>query len=165
MSLYLYPSHRPNAGSHMLMFSLRDGAIIVSGREPTSLATPTELETWLIEFIKLPAFAESLSILRERATQPVEARLCEHGADRISRGDVLVLVQSADQARIATSEDATPEGEVTVEVERVEFPGNAPLRDAVGNYAALDSAGVLLRVTRAKVSGNRATITGMRIAR
>ena len=68
MSLYLYPSHRPNAGSHMLMFSLRDGAIIVSGREPTSLATPTELETWLIEFIKLPAFAESLSILRERAT-------------------------------------------------------------------------------------------------
>jgi hypothetical protein len=159
-SLYLFPPHRPSMGSHLLMFSLAEGAILVSGETPTLLRTPNDLEAWLLGFIKLPAFVESLSILRERASEPVEARLCEFKAPRVSRSDVLVQVKPEDQVRI----DAAGDASIVVDVAREEFPGNAPLDSAL-EYSLLDSAGLLVNVTKIDVRGDFATITGTRIAR
>jgi len=75
VALYLYPSYRPGRGSHMLIFSFDRDAIVVSGEQSTRLETPEALQSWLIDFVKLPTFIESLRVLRGMAEDPVEARL------------------------------------------------------------------------------------------
>ena len=147
-TLYLHPMHRPNTGFHMLVFHLSEDAIVVSGEEPTRITTPEALQDWLLDFIKLPAFRESMAILRDRATQPVDARLCVGDSKNFTRGDVLVMVQPEDQVRL----DAAPGTVLTFEVERMNFPGNAPIDPSV-TYTELDSAGLVMRVTGVELHG------------
>lgn len=153
--LYLYPRHRPQAGSFMLSFRLDGDAIIVSGEEPTRIEGPEALKAWLVTFVKLPAFVESLQILRARATEPVEARLRVDATRSFSKGDILVSVSADDQARIDTNPDVL----LSLAVERIEFPGNGHF-DAAVKYAVLDSAGLLLRVHKVTVVDNKLHIEG-----
>jgi hypothetical protein len=160
LGIWMYPEHRPSRGSHMLTFFFEGDAIIASGEKPTRLTEPGLLEAWLIEFVKKPAFIESLAILREEATQPVEAQLRVHADGRRHEDDMVVTVTARNQEEL----DALATGaQVSLDVERTEFPGNPPIMTQP-TYALLDSAGLVVRVATSTPNGAKLTIQGTRIA-
>lgn len=160
LALYLHAPYRPQRGSPMLAFFFDGEDVVVSGENPTRIRTPEELERWLLQFVKLPAFVESLRMLREEANLPVEARLRVDAQVAYAKGDVVVVVSPADQKMIAEAEAGAA---VELEVERVEFPGNAQFADPP-RYAVLESAGIFVDVERAEHAGDKLRIRGVRAA-
>lgn len=159
LGVWLYPVHRPSRGSLMLTFFFDGDAIIATGEKPTRLTEPELLEAWLVEFVKKPAFVESLAILREEATQPVEAQLRVNADGLRHQQDVVVTVTARDQEAL----DALINGaQASLEVERTEFPGNPQIMTPPA-YALLDSAGVVVRITSSTLAGTKLTIQGMRV--
>jgi hypothetical protein len=158
LSLHLYPEHRPARINVMLSFFLDGDAIIVSGESATRIEEPDELERWLLAFVKLPELVESLRILREEAERPVEARLRVDAKTAYMKGDVMVLVSKEDQRKL----DETDTGvEVDIEIERIEFPGNAQFGE-VDHYAVLESAGLLVADPTITPDGAKRRIRGRR---
>ncbi|MFS8066514.1 MAG: hypothetical protein ACMG6S_09095 [Byssovorax sp.] len=160
LGVWMYPEHRPSRGSLMLTFFFDGDAIIASGERPTRLPDPDLLEAWLLDFVKKPAFIESLDILREQATWPVEAQLRVNGDGRQHGQDVVVAVSACDQEAL----DASAIGaRASFEVERAEFPGN-PQFMAQPAYALLDSAGIVMSIQNSTLNGPRLAIQGTRVA-
>jgi hypothetical protein len=144
----------------MLTFFFDGDALIASGDRPTRLPERDLLEAYLLEFVKKPAFMESLAILREEAALPVEAQLRVNGDGRQDGQDVVVVVTARDQEAL----DALAIGtSAALDVERAEFPGNPPFM-AQQPYALLDSAGVVVRIQNSALSGLKLAIQGTRIA-
>ena len=135
-------------------------AIIASGDSPTRLTEPELLEAWLVEFVKKSAFIESLAILREQATLPVEAQLRVHADGRRHEQDVIVTVTARDQEALDT---LTIGAQAALDVERTEFPGNPQIM-AQPAYALLDSAGLVVRVANSTLNGAKLAIQGTRVA-
>ncbi|MBK6532926.1 MAG: hypothetical protein IPF99_26050 [Deltaproteobacteria bacterium] len=100
VGLYLHPAHRPQRGQYLLTFFFDGEGVTVSGEKSIRYTDPEGLKKWLIDFVTLPAFIESLQILREEATRPVEARLRRSAALAYSQGDVMVEVSAADQKKL-----------------------------------------------------------------
>lgn len=115
LGVWLYPKHRPSRGSHILTFFFDGDAIIASGDKPTRLPDPDLLEAWLLEFVKKPAFVESLGILREEATLPVEAQLRVNDDGRRHEQDMVVAVAALNQEALDALAIAAP---TLLEVER-----------------------------------------------
>lgn len=160
LGVWLHPKHRPGRGSHLLTFFFDGDAIIAFGNEPTRLPEPDLLEAWLLEFVKKPAFVESLGILREEATLPVEGQLRVNDDGRRHEQDMVVTVTAQNQEALDALAIAAP---ALLEVERAEFPGN-PQFMAQPAYALLDSAGIVVRVQTTRLRGARLDIQGTRIA-
>lgn len=160
LGLYLHASYRPERGSLMLSFFLDGDKIIVSGESPKTIGSPEELERWLLDFVKLPAFVESISTLREEAEQPMEARLRVATGVAYAKGDLVVAVAPADQRMLA---ETAVHAEVTLDITRVEFPGNAPFADPP-EYKVLDSAGLVVNIESATRIGDKLRIKGRRAA-
>ncbi len=152
------PRHRPARSSLMLSFFIDGDALLVFGESQRRMNTPTALEEYLLEFVKLPAFLESIKILREQADEPVEARLRASEDLPFMRTDVLVEVKPEDQKRIA---EATPGSEMKLDVARIEFPGNATFADPAA-YKVLDSAGYRVAIGSATTNGEVLSIRGTR---
>lgn len=159
LGVWLYPEHRPSRGSLMLTFFFDGDAIIATGEKPTRLTEPELLEAWLVEFVKKPAFIETLAILREEATQPVEAQLRVNADGLRHRQDVVVTVTARDQEALDTLVNGA---QVSLEVERTEFPGNPQLMERPA-YALLDSAGVVVHITSSTLTGTKLLIQGTRV--
>jgi hypothetical protein len=157
LTLYVHPVHRPARCSAMLVFFLEGDAIRVFGEKQELLKTPDELKQRLIEFVTLPAFVESVKILRSEADQAVEARVRVSKEQTFSKGDVMVAVSAADQAKLSL---ATPNAAVELDVERIDFPGNPALSH---DYQVLDSAGVRVLVQQAAVQGSTLKIKGTKV--
>ena len=160
LGVWLYPEHRPSRGSLMLTFFFDGDAIIAFGDSPTRLPEPDLLEAWLLEFVKKPAFIESLATLREEATLPVEAQLRVNADGRRHGQDVVVAVTARDQEVLHTLAIHAP---ASLKVERAEFPGN-PQFMAQPAYALLDSAGVVVLIQNSTLSGPKLAIQGTRVA-
>lgn len=156
--LYLHAPYRPQRGSLMLSFFIDGDKVVVSGESPRTIESPEELERWLLDFVQLPAFVESVSTLREEADQPMEARLRVATGVAFTKGDLVVAVSPADQRLLA---EAAPGAEVTLDVARVEFPGNAPFADPP-EYKVLDSAGLVVSIESAERVGDKLRIKGRR---
>lgn len=144
----------------MLSFILDGDDIMVVGESTVRIQDPDELQRRLLEFVRLPNFIESIRTLREEANVPVEARLRVDVRMPYAKGDVVVAVSPTDQETLA---NAAPGSTVELEVERVEFPGNAPFADPA-HYAVLDSAGLLVEVQKADPIEGKLGITGRRAA-
>jgi hypothetical protein len=160
LTLRLYPQHRPARVNAMLSFFLDGDAIVVSGETSTQLKSPEALQRWLLDFVKLPELVESIRVLREQAELPVEARLRVDAKMAYMKGDVMVLVSKDDQKKL---DEADIGAEVDIDVERIEFPGNAQLGE-VAPYAVLESAGLLLEVQKTTPDGAKLKIHGRRRA-
>ncbi len=160
LGVWLYPAHRPNRGSLMLTFFFDGDAIIAPGDSPTRLADPEILEAWLVEFVGKSAFIESLDLLREQATQPVEAQLRVHADGRRHEQDVIVTVSARDQEVL---DNLTTGSLAMLDVERTEFPGNPPI-SATPIYTLLDSAGLKVSVTNSHPNGAKLEVQGTRVA-
>jgi hypothetical protein len=160
LGLYLHAPYRPQGGSLMLNFFLDGDKIIVSGESPKTIQSPEELERWLLDFVQLPAFVESIRTLREEAERPMEARLRVATGVAYAKGDLVVAVAPADQRTLAEAAVGT---EVTLDVARVEFPGNAPFADPP-EYKVLDSAGLVVNIESATRVGDKLRIKGRRAA-
>lgn len=160
LGVWLYPEHRPNRGSLMLTFFFEGEAIIASGESPTRLAEPELLEAWLVEFVKKHAFIESLAILREQATLPVEAQLRVNADGPQHEQDVIVAVSARDQEALDT---LVTGAQAVLDVERAEFPGNPQIMVQPA-YALLNSAGVVVRIQSCTLNGTKLAIRGTRIA-
>ena len=153
LGVWLYPEHRPSRGSLMLTFFFDVDAVVAFGESPTRLTTPDLLEAWLVEFVKKPAFIESLGILREEAKQPVEARLYVNADRQRHEQDPTVDVSARDQKAL----DGLPSGgRTSIDVVRTAFPGNPQITSQA--YALLDSAGVVVRVEKSILDGAKLTI-------
>jgi hypothetical protein len=159
-ALFVHAPDRPQRGSLMLTFFVDEDAIVVSGETPTRIEAPEALERWLLDFVKLPAFVESIRALREAASEPVEARLRVNQERAYAKGDVLVEVSPTDQRKLA---EATAGARVELEVERVEFPGNAQFTTAE-HYPVLDSAGLVVNVDSVTQAGEKLRVVGRRAA-
>jgi len=142
LHLYMYPPYQPNRGNSMLRFFLDGSEIVIFGETTTRLESPTKLETWLLDFLKEPPFIESMRLLREAAGDPVEARLRISERMAYAQGDIVVVVQPADQQVLATAKHSE---RVSIEVEPLQFPGNGKFDQAV-RHQLLESAGIQLRV-------------------
>ena len=140
--LYMHPPYQPTRGSSMLRFSFDGSEIVIFGETTTRLKSPEELEAWLLDFLKLPAFIESLHLLREAAKDPVEARLRVSERMAYAQGDIVVVVPPEDQKRLAEAQQGA---HVTIEVEPLQFPGNGKWEESV-RHQLLESAGIKLRV-------------------
>jgi hypothetical protein len=157
LTLYVHPRHRPARCNAMLMFFLEGSSIRMFGEEQLVLTAPEDLKRRLIEFVKLPAFRESLQLLRDEATLPVEARLRRSARRSFSDGDVMVAVSATDQERLA---NASTGSDVELNVERIEFPGNAAFS---GQYKILYSAGIHVDIEKTtSVLEGRLCISGKR---
>ena len=144
----------------MVTFFLDGDKVVVSGETPKTLETPEELERWLLDFVQLPPFVESIRTLREEEAHPVEARLRVASGVAYAKGDVVVAVAAADQKMLAGAAVGT---EVTLTVARVEFPGNATFADPP-EYEILDSAGLVVHVDHAARAGDNLALKGRRAA-
>jgi hypothetical protein len=160
LGLFLHALYRPQRGSLMLSFFLDGDKIIVSGESPKTIGSPEELERWLLEFVKLPAFVESISTLREEAEQPMEARLRVATGVTYAKGDLVVAVDPVDQKKLA---EAAEGAEVHLDVARIEFPGNAQFADPP-EYRVLDSAGLVLNIESSERIAEKLRIKGRRAA-
>lgn len=160
VGVWLYPAHRPARGSYLLRFVFDGDAVIASGGAPTTIFEPADLEEWLLVFVKTPAFRESLDVLKEQATLPVEAKLWVQDDGLRDALDVLVAVTPVDQEVLDL---AAPSAPVSLDVQRINFPGNPPFA-AEPRYAVLDSAGLRVRITRCVANGAALTIEGARTA-
>lgn len=158
LTLYLYPAHRPARVKLMLTFFLDGDGIVVSGETSTSITSPDELQRWLLRYVQLPAFLESLGALREEAQLPVEARLRVDRQASHAVGDVVVAVSPEDQEKL----DAVTKGsDVELEVERIEFHGNGPYVRGTA-YMILESAGLLVGVDSVEPAGDKLQVKGKR---
>jgi hypothetical protein len=81
----------------------------ILGQETPVLKTEGDLEKYLADFVRLPAFHESLESLKAIASQPVVGVL-RVGASLHAPllADVTVDVAAADQHRLADASEATP---------------------------------------------------------
>jgi len=158
-TLYLYPPYRPQRGNRMVRFFLDGAEMTVTGATSTQVKTPEELESWLLDYVKLPAFIESLRELRELAEKSVEARLRVSRKFNYHKDDIMVEVSSADQKRLwETSVGAS----ISFEVKRMDFPGNPRFEDEETRYEVLNSAGLFLDVDTIQRTDERVTIVGRR---
>jgi hypothetical protein len=160
LGVWLFPKHQPGRGSLMLTFFFDGDAVIASGENPTRLTEPDLLEVWLVEFVRLPAFIESLGILREQAALPVEAQLRVNIDGRQHERDMIVSVSATVQETLDTLAIGAP---ASLEVERTEFPGNPQFVTGL-TYALLNSAGVTVRIQTSVVNGSKLTMQGTRVA-
>jgi hypothetical protein len=160
LGLYLHAPYRPQSGSLMLSFFLAGDDLIVSGESPETMKSAEDLERWLLEFVKLPAFVESIRTLREAAERPVEARLRVATGVTYAQGDVVVAVDPVDQKTLFEAADGA---EVPLDVTRVEFPGNAQFADTP-EYKVLDSSGLVLNIESCARVGEKLRIKGRRAA-
>ncbi len=160
LGVWFYPLHRPARGSYLLRFVFDGEAVIASGSTRMTLSTPEDLEEWLVSFVKTPAFRESLAVLREQATLPVEAKLWKRDDGLRDALDVLVAVSAEAQEAL---DRAAPGDRVSLDVQRIEFPGNPPFA-APPAYALLDSAGLRVRIERCDTGGAALRIEGTRVA-
>jgi len=158
LTLYLYPPHRPARVNLMLTFFLDGDGIVVSGETSTSITSPDELQGWLLRYVQLPAFLESLGLLREEAKLPVEARLRVDRQASHAVGDVVVAVSPEDQERL---DAATKDSDVELVAERIEFPGNGPYARGTG-YVLLESAGLFVSVDSVEPAGDKLQVKGKR---
>jgi hypothetical protein len=158
LTLYLYPPHRPARANLMLSFFLQGEGIVVLGEGTTSLETPEGLQEWLLRYVQLPAFLESLGVLREEAELPVEARL---RVDRqASQGirDVVVAVSPEDQQRL---DAATKGSDVELDVTRIDSQGNGAYAEGT-DYVLLESAGLVLDIESVAPVGDKLRLKGQR---
>ena len=144
----------------MLTFFLDGEGVNVVGEGSTSLKTPEELQQWLLRYVQMPTFVESVRTLREEAERPVEARLRVDSGASHAAGDVVVAVSPEDQEQLHVAEKGAP---LELRVERIAFPGNGQL-DEGRQYALLESAGLFLTVTEVEAQGNTFMIKGERAA-
>lgn len=158
LTLYLYPPHRPARVNLMLTFFLNGDGIVVVGQSTTPLSSPEELQRWLLDYVRSPAFVESLDVLRKEAELPVEARLRVDSRAAYATGDVLVAVMPDDQKKL---DSASVGSEVEFVVERVEFPGNKQFAEPP-DYAVLESAGLFVTIDMATREGDKLRIKGKR---
>lgn len=161
--LYLHPLYRPNPGSPILRVFLDGKDVVVPGENPTRIETPEALKRWLLQFVTLPSFVESLHTLRDKTDEPVEARLCINPEMAYMKDDMLVAVTPEDQKKLAeVAENALREADTRIElvVERVVFPGNAEV-DEKTKYAYLDSAGYGVAVESVTPVGDKLLIRGV----
>jgi len=157
--LYLHAPYRPDGGSLMLNFFLDGDKIVVIGENRKTITSPEELERWLLDFMRMRAFLESIRALREQAEQPVEARLRVATGVTYAKGDVVVAVAPVDQQMLAEADVGT---QVMLEVERVQFPGNASFFHPPA-YRVLDSAGLVVNVDWTIRVGDKLCIKGRRL--
>jgi hypothetical protein len=159
LGLYLHPRYRPARGSLMLSFFLDGEEIVAAGAVPKRLGDVQELKQFLLNFVTIPAFLESMETLRAMEKESVEARLGVSADRAFAVGDVIVAVAAKDQEHFAQAEVGT---ETTIEVSRVSFPGNAAwAKDR--RYQVLDSAGIVARIGRIVPKGTKLSITGVKI--
>lgn len=151
MHLYMHPLYQPTRGSSMLRFSLDGSDIIIFGETTTRLKSAEDLEAWLLEFLKLPAFIESLHLLRDAAKDPVEARLRVSERMPYAQGDIVVVVPPADQQKLAKAQQGE---QVTIEVEPLQFPGNGQFDKDI-HHQILESAGIKLRVVNEALANQK----------
>jgi hypothetical protein len=160
LRLYLHAAYRPQGGSVMLSFFLSEDAIIVSGESSIRIETPDALEGRLLDYVKSPIFIEALHTLRNQAQEPVEARLRVDAEMVYAQGDILIAVPPSEQQKLAETAIGAP---VVLEVERVEFPGNAHFDNAT-RYVLLSSAGLNMTVESVTPNGEMLRVIGQRAA-
>jgi hypothetical protein len=160
LTLYLYPLHRPARVNLMLSFFLEGDGVVVLGEGSISLETPEALQQWLLRYVQLPAFLESLGVLREEAQAPVEARLAvdrqaSPGVFGSGIHDLVVVVSPEDQEKL---DAATKGSNVEVVVEQL---NGAYVNGAT--YATLESAGLVLSVESVEPVEDKLRIKGQRM--
>ena len=158
LTLYLYPPHRPARGNLMLSFFLEGESIVVLSEGSTSLETPEALQQWLLRYVQLPAFVESLGALRQEAQVPVEARLRVDRQASHAVGDVVVAVSPEDQEKLDV---ATKGSDVELVVARIDFHSNGEYAEGTV-YVLLDSAGLILSVESVELVGDKLRVKGQR---
>lgn len=163
VSLVLFPAHQPARRHTMLTFWVADNAIaVLSDPQRRPMTDPAELEAWLLEFAKQPAFVDSLAELGDLARGPVEGFLRGIGVGQLSRDDVLVEVSAADQARL---DDAPTGTDLEIDVAFSTLPG-AGRYSSAKPPVAFESNGLALtalQVVSADANGLR--ICGKKVAR
>jgi hypothetical protein len=159
LGVSIYPEHRPSQGSVLLSFFLDGDVIVAPGTPPDRLSTPEKLEEWLLNYVQAPTFIESLTFLREQATEPVEAQLQVNADARRHKQDMTVAVTAEQQQILGNLSIGAP---VTLEVERIEFPGNPATLDPP-SYARLVSAGIAVDVLSCAPAGAKVSVSGKRI--
>jgi len=105
----LWPRGQRNAQSTMLSVYVTDASVRVLGQDTPELKTEDEVQQYLADFIRLPAFRDSLDVLKEIAAQPVEGVL-RVGVSRNKPllADVAVIVLPEQQYRLADASEKTP---------------------------------------------------------
>lgn len=142
-ALYIYPKYRPQRGSRMLRFFIDGDKIEVSGATSEQLASPEQLQVWLLNYVKLPSFITSLQELREMAKEPVEARLRVSKRIPFHTEDVMVEVSPSDQEVLGS---ASVGADIQFKVKRIAFKGNGTF--GADKYEVLNSAGLLVDVLK-----------------
>lgn len=159
LNLTVYPLYRPGRGSSILTFVFGPGSIVIPGDPHREFRAPDAFSAALVDFVRLESFKESVAILREEATRPVEGRLFVKANRTLSKGDVMVEVAAADQERLFK---ALPDSQETLEVARIDFPGNATFAEPP-KYELLESAGLLLASLTATRTADRLVLSGTRL--
>jgi hypothetical protein len=159
LSLYVHAPYRSSNGSIMLTFFLNGDDLTIVGESPVVISTPEGLETWLLNFVQLPAFIESLHTLRSEGDKPVEARLRVDQNAAYAKGDIVVAVSPEEQRTLWAARIGS---QVQLEVQRVDFAGN-PLLSSTVQHQVLDSAGLVVKIqNRTFLEGARIKIVGHR---
>jgi hypothetical protein len=156
--LTLAPPCRPGQRSPMLRFEIGTDKITVSDAPPRVFSTVDELEKELLRFVSMPAFVETLHILRTRGNEPVDARLHHQTSLPATALDIFVEVSASDQKRLYESQIGS---NATIKVKRLQYMGNGQFSPG-GTYDYLESAGVFVEVQDVREENGMLLVTGVR---
>jgi hypothetical protein len=157
-SLVTWPRLRRDERSIMLTFWWEGTAMRVlneKGRPP--FQAPEALSDYLIDFLENSAFPGTLAEYERRCKEDVDGFLRAKGLTEASAEDVTIIVQAAEQEKIA---NATPGNIVNIVVTPERFPGTAEYNDT-GNYAHLSSGGFGLRLMTHGMAGGKIHVSGV----
>jgi hypothetical protein len=172
--LNLHPPYRPGMESPMASFFLdakgcmdvdvsghiqrSDGCTSPLFDTSITCDNPEKLRECILYLVQLKGFVDAVKDLRDKATEPVEARLNVFAKMHYSQGDVVVEVSAKDQARLGK---ASPGERLVLDVARCDFQNNAHF-GKTQKWEMLNSAGLSLRVESVKrLSPPKAKVTGI----
>lgn len=154
-TLWLSPAHRPGRAVAVLTVVLTASGAEVLLDPQRSATTPTELAEILKRFVTEPEFLETLEVLGELASQPVEGFL-RVTPRTVSRDDVMVEISPAQQGEIARSVGT----DIKLDVPVSSFPGAGTFSPGV-KYTVLESGGFSISLSRDVTQSENGTLTLM----
>ncbi|KYF48027.1 hypothetical protein BE08_19970 [Sorangium cellulosum] len=152
-TLWLSPAHRPARAVAILTVVLTASGAEVLLDPKRSATTPDELAEILKRFVTEPEFLETLEVLGELASEPVEGFL-RVTPRTVSRDDIMVEVSPALQGEIARAVGS----DIKLDVAVSSFPGAGKFAPGV-KYTVLESGGFSISLSHDVTQSENGTLT------
>jgi hypothetical protein len=156
-SLVTWPRYRRDERTIMLTFWW-DGTTmrVLDERDRPPFSSPDDLSDYLVDYLEKSPFLETLAEYDRRCKEDVDGFLRTENLVDGTPNDVMVVVQAADQKRLA---EAVPGSMVNLVVVPERLPSTGEYSDKAG-YRYLSSAGYGVRVITHGLAGGKVHLSG-----